>query len=218
VLGFSGGINRKKESYKGHLLKGDMAMTRIYDFVHTTLQTSIIALALVFAAAQLFSAPAFAAGSSSTSSPPPKCKKGYVWSTAKKKCVKKTSQLLNDEDLYQQARAFVEEKKFAMALDLLQRIRNQNQPRVLNYIGYSTRKLGDVDKGITFYKKALVLDPNYHVAREYLGEGYLQKGDLASARQQLAEITKRCGVSCEAYKDLAEAITDFQARSKAKTL
>ncbi len=169
----------------------------------------------VFAATQLYTAPAIAAGSPSSSVPKKKCKKGDVWSTEETKCVKKTSELLTDDDLYLQARAYVEDDKYAMALDLLRRIRNQNQPRVLNYIGYSTRKLGDVDEGIRYYKKALSLNPNYNVAREYLGEGYLQKGDLASAKQQLAEIAKRCGVGCEEYKDLAEEIAKYEAKGKA---
>ncbi len=193
-------------------------MTRIFEFSLPTLQAFATALVLVFAAATLSTTPVVAAGSPSTSTPPPKCKAGYVWSTSKKKCIKKTSSLMNDDDLYIQARAFVEDKNYAEALELLQRIKNQNQPKVLNYIGFSTRKLGDVDKGITFYKKALALDPNYNIAREYLGEGYLQKGDLVSAKQQLAEISKRCGTTCEAYEDLAEEIAKYQARSKAKTL
>ncbi len=175
----------------------------------------MIVLVSVFAATQLYTAPAIAAGSPSSSVPKKKCKKNFVWSPQLKKCVEKTTELLTDDDLYLQARAYVEDGEYAMALDLLRRIKNQNQPRVLNYIGYSTRKLGDVDEGITYYKKALSLDPNYNVAREYLGEGYLQKGDLASAKQQLAEIAKRCGVACEEYKDLAEEIAKYEATGKA---
>lgn len=191
-------------------------MTRFLGFPLTTFAATVIVLVSVFAATQLYTAPAIAAGSPSSSVPKKKCKKkGYVWSTEEKKCVKKTSGLLTDDDLYLQARAYVEDDKYTMALDLLRRIRNQNQPRVLNYIGYSTRKLGDVDEGIRYYKKALSLDPNYNVAREYLGEGYLQKGDLGSAKQQLAEIAKRCGVSCEEYKDLAEEIAKYEAKGKA---
>jgi len=190
-------------------------MTRFLGFPLTTFAATVIVLVSVFAATQLYTAPAIAAGSPSSSVPKKKCKKGDVWSTEEKKCVKKTSELLTDDDLYLQARAYVEDDKYNMALDLLRRIRNQNQPRVLNYIGYSTRKLGDVDEGIRYYKKALSLDPNYNVAREYLGEGYLQKGDLGSAKQQLAEIAERCGVSCEEYKDLAEEIAKYEAKGKA---
>ena len=199
-------------------------MTKFLGFPLTIIGASAIVLVSVFAVTQLYTAPAIAAGSPSSSVPKPsssalkkqcKKKKGYVWSNKQKKCVRKTSELLTDDDLYLQARAYVEDGKYNMALDLLRRVKNQNQPRVLNYIGYSTRKLGDVDEGITYYKKALSLDPNYNVAREYLGEGYLQKGDLGSAKQQLAEISKRCGVSCEEYKDLAEEIAKYEAKGKA---
>ena len=191
-------------------------MTSFLGFPLTILGASAIVLVSVFAATQLYTAPAIAAGSPSSSVPKKNCKKkGLVWSTEEKKCVKKTSELLTDDDLYLQARAYVEDDKYNMALDLLRRIKNQNQPRVLNYIGYSTRKLGNVDEGIRYYKKALSLNPNYNVAREYLGEGYLQKGDLASAKQQLAEIAKRCGVGCEEYKDLAEEIAKYEAKGKA---
>lgn len=197
---------------------GYSLMTKRFSFTLTTLQASAIVLVSVFAVAQLYTAPALAAGSSSSSVPKKKCKKGYVWSKKRKKCVRKTSELLTDDDLYWQARAYVDDGKYKLALDLLQRVKNQNQPRVLNYIGYSTRKLGNVDGGITYYRKALSLDPNYNVAREYLGEGYLQKGDLGSAKQQLAEIAKRCGTSCEEYKDLAEEIAKYEAKGKATSL
>jgi tetratricopeptide (TPR) repeat protein len=190
-------------------------MTKFLGSPLTTIGAAAIVLVLVFAATQFYTAPATAAGSPSSSVPKKKCKKNYVWSQQQKKCVKKISELLTDDDLYLQARAYVEDGKYDMALDLLRRVKNQNQPRVLNYIGYSTRRLGDVDEGIRYYKKALSLNPNYNVAREYLGEGYLQKGDLASAKQQLSEIAKRCGVGCEEYKDLAEEIAKYEAKGKA---
>ncbi|MGA7545076.1 MAG: tetratricopeptide repeat protein, partial [Methyloceanibacter sp.] len=92
---------------------------------------------------------------------------------------------------------------------VLHRIKKQEQPRVLNYIGYTTRKLGDVDKGLEYYREALALDPNYLRAREYLGEGYLQKRDVEKAKEQLMEIADRCGDSCEEYVKLEKAIVTF---------
>ena len=47
--------------------------------------------------------------------------------------------------------------------------------------------------------------------REYLGEAYLQKKDLPSAKGQLAEIQKRCGTTCESYTELNDQISKFQA-------
>jgi len=137
------------------------------------------------------------------------CGTGKLWSGEHQECVDSHSAALTDQDFYDEARALVDEGSFAEALDLLHRIRNQDQPRVLNYVGYTTRKLGDVDKGLDYYHQALALDPNYLRAREYLGEGYLQKRDVERAKEQLMEIADRCGDSCEEYVKLEKAIVTF---------
>jgi hypothetical protein len=51
-------------------------------------------------------------------------------------------------------------------------------------------------------------------AREYLGEGYLQKGDLGEAKAELIEIADRCGRSCEEYSKLEDAILSFVGDGK----
>jgi tetratricopeptide (TPR) repeat protein len=96
--------------------------------------------------------------------------------------------------------------RYADALPFLFRIKDRNNPQVLNLIGYSTRKLGDVDKGIDYYHKALAIDPNYTKARQYLGEAYLLKDDVAKAKEQLMEIADRCGGRCDDYELLVAAI------------
>jgi tetratricopeptide (TPR) repeat protein len=79
-------------------------------------------------------------------------------------------------------------------------------PKVLNYRGYATRKLGRVDEGVGYYRKAVELDPKYAQVREYLGEAYVIQGKLDLAKEQLNVIQSLCGTGCEEYKDLAEAI------------
>jgi len=145
--------------------------------------------------------------------PQPSCNPGWVWSSSKGKCVKKTSEILTDDDLYASAYALVEEKEYELARDLLYRIKDQHQPRVLNYIGYTTRKLGRIDDGIRYYKLALKLDPDYVQARQYLGEGYLQKGAVGLAKKELKEIAQRCGMDCNYYQTLAAQITRFEQKS-----
>jgi len=49
------------------------------------------------------------------------------------------------------------------------------------------------------------------LARAYLGEAYLMKGDVASAERQLAEIERRCGTPCEAHAHLAAHIAVYKA-------
>jgi tetratricopeptide (TPR) repeat protein len=176
----------------------------------------IIFLALgAFLAAGL---PAYAAGESSggstTAAPNPKkvCKKGEVVKMVKKKatCVKATTGILPDEELYQQGRMLAKSGEYDWALEVLAKIENQNDPRVLNYTGYSNRKAGRLELGITYYNKALAIDPNFVLAREYLGEGYVAAGRIDLAQLQLDEIKTRCGVACEEYKDLSKAITTAQ--------
>ena len=146
-------------------------------------------------------------GDSGNASPSAKdCKKGEVWDKKKQKCVKVESGVLPDKELYAQGRALAKEGNYDWALEVLAAIRNQNDPFVLNYIGYSNRKAGRLEIGISFYRKALAIDPNFVLAREYLGEGYVAAGRIDLAKVELAEIAKRCGTKCEEYKDLSKAI------------
>lgn len=88
---------------------------------------------------------------------------------------------------------------------------DRKSPRVLTYIGFATRKLGDVDGAMPFYGQALDIDPQYSVARAYLGEAFLTKDEPQKARAQLAEIRQRCGTSCAEYADLAGHIAAYEA-------
>lgn len=165
-------------------------------------------IGVTLAAMLALSGVAFAAGEGGSDSSPVKqnCKQGEVWDKAKKKCVKAQSGILPDEDLYQQGRALAKDGHYDWALGVLALIQNQEDPRVLNYTGYSHRKAGRVEIGISYYRQALAIDPNFNLAREYLGEGYVAAGRIDLAQAELAEIGQRCGVTCEEYTDLAAAI------------
>lgn len=153
----------------------------------------------------------FAAGGDSGGGAPvpvKKCKKGEVpkkvgiiW-----KCVKVETGILPDEELYQQGRALAKAGEYEWALQVLAAIQNQNDPRVLNYTGYSNRKAGRLEIGITYYRKALAIDPNFVLAREYLGEGYVAAGRIDLAKLELNEIKTRAGTGSEEYQDLSKAI------------
>ena len=165
---------------------------------------------MIFAGMLAISATAFAAGTggtSTTASPTNnQCQKGEVWDKTKNKCVKAQSGLLPDEELFQQGRALAKLGQYDWAIQVLSLIQNQQDPRVLNYLGYSNRKAGRLDIGVIYYRQALAIDPNYNLAREYLGEGYVAAGRIDLAKVQLAEIANRCGTTCEEFKDLSAAI------------
>lgn len=157
------------------------------------------------------SAPAFAAGGGGDDSASPtnhNCMKGEVWDKKAKKCVKAHSGVLPDEDLYQQGRALARQGYYDWAIEVLATAQNQQDPRVLNYTGYSHRKAGRLETGITYYRKALAIDPSFNLAREYLGEGYIAAGRKDLAMNELSAIEKSCGTTCEEYQDLSKAIAN----------
>ncbi len=164
--------------------------------------TLSVAAALALSATALT---AHAAGSD-TSSSTPTCKKGYVYSSAKKKCVRKTSSVIPQDSIKSQGWALAREGRYEDAIAMFRLAANQNDPEVLNGLGFSHRKLGKVEQGVAFYAKALEANPDYILAREYLGEGYVVLGKLNLAKVQLDEIGNRCGTACEEYMLLARAI------------
>jgi tetratricopeptide (TPR) repeat protein len=87
---------------------------------------------------------------------------------------------------------------------------------VYNLMGFAFRKLGDFTRGLTFYRKALELDPDHRSALEYLGELYVETGELAKAREMLARLEKLCPQGCEEREDLAKAIAEAPASPPAK--
>ncbi len=169
-----------------------------------TMKFTPLALAATFVIATSFTA-AHAAGSGSSSSTPT-CKSGWVYSASKKKCVKQTSEVVPDKSLKAQGWALARAGQYENAVDLFHMVADKRDPEALNGLGYTHRKMGQVEKGIAFYQEALDINPNYILAREYLGEGYVKLGKLDLARKQLAEIGTRCGTACEEYLLLAQAI------------
>lgn len=181
-----------------------------------TFRTAFAAAALSVFAFQAFAAGSGESGGSTPATSPKKmmCKKGEALKTmmvnGKKtqKCMKPKVGMLTDDELYDQARLLAkEDNEYDWALSLFELVQNQNDPKVLNYMGYSNRKAGRLETGIAFYEKALAIDPNFVLAREYLGEGYVVAGRKDLAMLQLDEIKVRCGTNCEEYKDLAKAIS-----------
>lgn len=138
------------------------------------------------------------------------CPKGQVWSKTQKKCVALKSEGLTDDDLAQGGRALAKAGRYDEAIEVLSAVARSDDPLVLTYLGYSHRKQGQVDLGISYYRKALAVDPDNVDTREYLGEGYAATGRADLARRELAEIEKRCGRTCEEYQALSGVLAGGQ--------
>ena len=96
-------------------------------------------------------------------------------------------------------------KRYAKAQKLLL-LSNKKKPlqaNTLNYLGFTTRKLGDFEKGEMFYLQGLEIEPNHKGINEYLGELYVVTKRIDKAKERL-EVLKAC--DCEEYNDLKEII------------
>ena len=84
------------------------------------------------------------------------------------------------------------------------------QADTLNYLGFTTRKLGDFEAGEKYYLLGLQVEPNHVGINEYLGELYVVTNRIDLAKERL-EVLKSC--NCEEYQELKEII-DGSKKSK----
>ena len=77
------------------------------------------------------------------------------------------------------------------------------QADTLNYLGFTTRKLGDYEKGEEYYLQGLQIEPNHNGINEYLGELYVVTNRMDMAKERL-NVLKTC--NCEEYEELKEII------------
>ena len=135
------------------------------------------------------------------------CEDGKIWDKDKKECVEANSSHFDDDDLFDAARETAYAGQYDRAMHFLTLASNQNDPRMLNYMGFVLRKKGDTVRALDFYKAALAIDPDYNLARSYMGQGMAADGDVNGARKQLAEIWARGGRDSWAYASLNRALT-----------
>jgi tetratricopeptide (TPR) repeat protein len=104
-------------------------------------------------------------------------------------------------------RAKLNAKDYTAALAELRGLAETHQQAdVYNLLGFALRKTGDYRTSLTYYTKALEFQPDHKAAREYLGELYLDTGEIDKAKEQLATLTKLCPSGCEELDDLQKAI------------
>ena len=96
-------------------------------------------------------------------------------------------------------------KRYEKAQKLLLKSNKEkpNQPDTLNYLGFTTRKLGDYENGEKYYLMGLEIDPNHKGINEYLGELYVTTNRLALAKERL-KVLESC--NCEEYAELKDII------------
>jgi len=81
-----------------------------------------------------------------------------------------------------------------------------NQPDILNYLGYTLRKIGDFTMAEIYYEQGLAIDPLHIGINEYLGELYLETNRIDKAKERLT-VLKDC--KCEEYEELKNLISKY---------
>ena len=137
----------------------------------------------------------FSAGSSSDNDSTPK-----VSNYAKAKNLIKAAKKYEKKGKTEKA-----QKRYAKAQKLLLKSNDKKplQADTLNYLGFTTRKLGDYEGGEKFYLQGLQIEPNHNGINEYLGELYVATNRMDMAKERL-EILKTC--NCEEFDELKEII------------
>jgi tetratricopeptide (TPR) repeat protein len=112
----------------------------------------------------------------------------------------------------EKAQAAIALKDWVAALAVLEpyTVANPRNADGFNLLGYSLRNQKKYDESLVAYKQALTLNPKHKGAHEYIGEAYIQMGQLDKAKEHLAILDKLCFFSCEEYRDLKKAISQAQ--------
>ena len=85
-----------------------------------------------------------------------------------------------------------------------------NKADTLNYLGFTTRKLGDFEGGEKFYLQGLAINPKHKGINEYLGELYVATNRMDLAKERLS-ILEKC--NCKEYNQL-KGVIDGSKKSK----
>ena len=89
---------------------------------------------------------------------------------------------------------------------------NQKKPNkadTLNYLGFTTRKLGDFENGEKYYLQGLAINPKHKGINEYLGELYVATNRHNLAVERL-EVLKDC--NCKEYDQLKAVIAGEKSK------
>jgi tetratricopeptide (TPR) repeat protein len=118
----------------------------------------------------------------------------------------------------EQARAAIARQDWSGAQSLLREVvaRTPLSADAHNLYAFSIRKGPNPEMNLVFrhYNEALRLDPKHRGAHEYIGEAYLMSGNVAKAKEHLAQLNRLCTLGCEEYSALKMAVAQYEQHAK----
>ena len=109
----------------------------------------------------------------------------------------------------------IDAEKYEMAISELEKalVKSPDDADLLNLLAYSQRKLMRFDEALVNYQKALAIKPKHLGANEYLGELYLQLGQLDDALERLQVLDDACFFGCEEFDELEKEIEIYRSKN-----
>tara|TARA_B100000795_G_scaffold138621_1_gene103595 strand:+ start:39 stop:551 length:513 start_codon:yes stop_codon:yes gene_type:complete len=83
---------------------------------------------------------------------------------------------------------------------------NPNEPDILNYLGYSFRKVDDFAMAEIYYEQGLAIDPQHIGINEYLGKLYIETNRIDRAKERL-KVLEDC--KCKEFDQLQNLISKY---------
>ena len=124
----------------------------------------------------------------------------------------KNSSFKKGLDAFKQAKKYEKKGKLekakkrfndAIKFFILSNNKMPNEPAILNYLGYSFKKIGDFAMAEIYYEQGLTINPQHILINQHLGELYIETNRVDKAKERL-KILENC--LCEAYKELRDLI------------
>ena len=120
----------------------------------------------------------------------------------------------------EQARAAIAKQDWAGAQTVLRDAvaRNPQSSDYHNLYAFSMRKGANPAMDLVFrhYNEALRLDPKHRGAHEYIGEAYLMSGNVAKAKEHLAQLDKICTFGCDELSKLKKEVASYEQQHAKK--
>ena len=139
---------------------------------------------------------AYAAGSSGSNGQD----KASLYKSGKKLVLR--AKKLEEKDKVEKAK-----KLYLKAYDKFEKAytKDKKNADILNYLGYTLRKTGDLEQAEIYYLKGLELDSKHLGINEYLGELYVQTNRIELAKERLEALR---GCDCEEFEELEVLIEE----------
>ena len=156
----------------------------------------------------LFNCPAYSAETTKDTSVGKGGSEDYIYLKTKNSNFKKAANAIKQAKKYdKKGKSEKAKKRFNDAIKFLTIANTEfpNEPDILNYLGYSLRKVGDFAMAEIYYEQGLAINPKHVGINEYLGKLYVETNRIDKAKERLM-VLKKC--SCEEYNQLKEIIEE----------